>query len=370
MREIKMVDLKGQLVHIRDEVDHEIQRVLNEGNYIQGPIVAEFENQLGSYLECNHVISCGNGTDALQIALMSLDLNPGDEVVVPSFTYISAIEVIVLLGLIPVIVDVHPLTFNIDSDKIEAVLGHKTKAIIAVHLFGQLAEMGNIMKIAIKNSLYVIEDNAQSLGAKSLISKQYGGTIGHIGCTSFFPTKVLGAMGDGGAIFSNEDELAEKIRMIAKHGQRQKYYHELVGINSRLDTLQAAILRVKLKYLNRYKKQRREVAAFYDSALERVGYLEIPHRSAHSDHVFHQYTLRIKDGKRDKLQQYLSEKSIPSAIYYPLVANKQKAYLEYYDHTEPMPIAESLTKEVLSLPMHTELEEEQQNYICGVLKAF
>ncbi|MCL4158843.1 UNVERIFIED_CONTAM: hypothetical protein GTU68_036676 [Idotea baltica] len=364
-----MVDLKKQLLPIRKEVEVTIAKSLDQTDFIQGSAVSQFEKNLQEYLGCNHVITCGNGTDAIQIALMVLDLQPGDEVLVPAFTYISAIEVIVLLQLVPVFIDVELDSFNMDTALVKEAISEKTKAIVVVHLFGQMADMDMIMRIAQEHELYVLEDNAQSFGAKALESGSMAGTIGHIGCTSFFPTKILGGMGDGGAINTDNPVLAQKMKMIAKHGQTKKYHHKRVGINSRLDTIQAAILKVKLQYVDDYISKRKSVAAFYNWKLGPIGEIIIPQSSNFSDHVYHQYTLRIKNGKRDLLQEHLWQCDIPTAIYYPIVANQQEAYKSKYAYQDTS-VSNSLTKQVLSLPMHTELSEDQLDYICHSIFSF
>jgi len=360
-----MVDLKSQYLKIKSAVDEEIQRVIDSSAFIKGEAVAEFENNLATYLNVNHVISCGNGTDALQIALMALGLTRGDEVIVPSFSFIATAEVIALLGLEPIFVDDDQDTFNIDVESIKEAITPKTKAIIPVHLFGQCANMNEIMDIAHEHNLYVIEDNAQAIGADYLIKNENhkAGTIGHIGCTSFFPSKNLGAYGDGGALFTNSDELADQIRMIVNHGSKVKYYHEVLGVNSRLDTLQAAVLNVKLKYLDEYIAARQKAASFYDNAFRNTPMLQIPFRAKESSHVFHQYTIIIENNSlRDYLKYTLSNKSIPSMIYYPVPLHKQTAFKKF---SKDMCLrnAEELSKKVLSLLMHTELKSQQLAYI-------
>lgn len=368
MPKIQMVDLIGQHQKIREELNLAINEVLDSAHFIKGPKVSKFEKGISKYLNVGHVISCANGTDAIQIALMALELQPRDEVLVPAFTYVSAIEVITLLQLVPIFVDVEFDSFNINSSLIEEVINEKTKAIIVVHLFGQMADMDEIMNIAKQYDLYVIEDNAQSFGAKTLTGN-FAGTVGHIGCTSFFPTKVLGGMGDGGAINTDDPMLAQKMRIIAQHGQSKKYHHAIVGVNSRLDTIQAAILNVKLQYLEGYIENRKSAAANYDHLLASIEEVIIPHRTNHSDHVYHQYTIKVKDGKRDALKEYLRKRAIPTAIYYPIATNEQEAYKLKYSKRE-MPISNLLTKQVLSLPMHTELSQDQINYICEEIALF
>lgn len=357
--EIKMVDLNGQYQRIKAEIDQSIQSVIDSTAFIQGKEVQQFASALSSYLGGVHVIPCGNGTDALQIAMMGLGLNPGDEVILPVHTYVATAEVIALLGLTPVFVDVHADTFNINVFGIEEKITRRTKAIVPVHLYGQCADMQLLMEIASRYKLKVIEDAAQSLGAR--YNDVPGGTIGDVGTTSFFPTKNLGCFGDGGAILTHNEELAQKIKMIANHGQKQKYLHELVGVNSRLDTLQATILNIKLKYIGEYEHKRNEAAAYYDKHLSNV---VIPARTKNSTHVFHQYTIRAE--KRDELKVYLQSKGIPSVIYYPIPLHHQPAYRQPVS----FPVAEQLSKEVLSLPMHTELTEEQLDYICNTVNSF
>jgi UDP-2-acetamido-2-deoxy-ribo-hexuluronate aminotransferase len=357
---IDMVDLKGQYKRIETEVDFAIKQVLINANYINGREVKDFEESLGLYLGGTNVISCANGTDALQIALMALGLRPGD-------------EVIGLLGLVPVMVDVDENTYNINVALIEAAITPKTKAIVPVHLFGQCADMEKILDLATQYDIKVIEDTAQALSAQYTFSTgetKYAGTIGHIGCTSFFPSKNLGCYGDGGAIFTNDPALAQKIRMIANHGQRKKYYHEVIGVNSRLDTLQASILSVKLPHLDSYSLARSTAASFYDQHLDNIIGLTIPHRFFSSTHVFHQYTLRIADGRRNELQAYLKDRGIPSMIYYPLPLFEQKAFKTLGRCAGRQQVTEMLCNEVLSLPIHTELKLETQLYIIDHIKAF
>ncbi|WP_424963012.1 DegT/DnrJ/EryC1/StrS family aminotransferase [Ekhidna sp.] len=365
MEKIQMVDLGRQYQDIKTDVDHALQKVLNSSSFINGQEVRDFSVQLSKWNQSAHVITCANGTDGLQIALMALDLNPGDEVIVPSFTYIATVEVIALLGLVPVFVDVDPNTFNIDVNQIESKVSDRTKVIVPVHLYGQCADMDAINAIANQNKLFVIEDLAQAIGSKYKDKK--AGNLGHIGVTSFFPSKNLGCFGDGGAIFTNDDELAGKIKMIANHGQSKKYYHDIVGVNSRLDTLQAAILNVKLKKLDSYIEARQRAASCYDHHLVDVSSVVVPQRMKDSTHVFHQYTLKIP-GRRDEIKSYLQNNGIPSMIYYPLVIPDQQAYKHYTG--ELFPISKSLSETVLSLPMHTHLKEETIAYICGKVKEF
>lgn len=370
---IDMVDLIGQYKHIEAGIDNAIKQVLINANYINGREVKEFEENLGTYLDNVNVIACANGTDALQIALMALGLKPGDEVIVPSFTYVATAEVIGLLGLVPVMVDVDEYTYNITAELIEPAITSKTKAIVPVHLFGQCADMEAILNLANKHEIKVIEDTAQALSSKYTFSNgdvKSAGTMGHIGCTSFFPSKNLGCYGDGGAIFTNNATLAQDIKMIANHGQRKKYYHEVLGVNSRLDTLQAAILSVKLPHLNSYSLARSSAASVYDQYLNGINGLTIPQRSPSSSHVFHQYTLRVGNGRRDELQVYLKEKGIPSMIYYPLPLFEQEAFKSIGRCVGSQSVTETLCKEVLSLPIHTELTLKVQLFIINHIKAF
>ena len=363
---IQMVDLKGQYQKIKVQVNESIHKCLEDATFINGPAVQEFQKSLETYLSVKHVIPCANGTDALQIAMMALDLKPGDEVICPAFTYVATAEVIGLLGLKPIMVDVDPLTFNLNVDTIKKSVTLKTKAIVPVHLYGQCTDMEELLTFAKKHNLFVIEDNAQAIGAdyKFLDGKiKKSGTMGHIGCTSFFPSKNLGCYGDGGALMTNDDELAKKIRMIANHGQNIKYYHKVLGCNSRLDSLQAGILTIKLKNLDVYSAARNRMAVYYDERLSEVRGLIIPKRQYNSTHVFHQYTLRVLNGKRDKLQQYLSDRNIPSMIYYPLPLYKQEAFQNFVSADFALPNTELLCEQVLSLPIHTEYDEEILNYI-------
>lgn len=373
-RPLQMVDLRSQYLKIKQEVDEAIQRVINESTFINGPAVKEFSADLENYLGVNHVIPCANGTDALQIALMALGLKPGDEVVVPCFTYVATAEVIALLKLTPVLTDVDPNTFNITAQHIESVITPQTKAIVPVHLFGQSADMEPIMNLARKYNLYVVEDAAQAIGAEYSFSNgeiRKCGTIGDIGTTSFFPSKNLGCYGDGGALLTNNKDLAQKARMIANHGQSRKYYHEVIGINSRLDTIQAAILNVKLRELNNYALSRNEVASYYDKHLGQLDWLEVPAREERSTHVFHQYTLKLKESAiRDKLRDYLLSKGIPSMIYYPVPLHMQEAFKTHDKTFGDFPITESLCSSVLSLPIHTEMNEEEMVYITSSIKSF
>lgn len=370
---IDMVDLKGQYKNIEVEIDNAIKQVLTNANYINGTEVKTFEENLGSFLGNTNVIACANGTDALQIALMALKLKPGDEVIVPSFTYVATAEVIGLLGLIPVMVDVDEHTFNLTAELITPAITAKTKVIVPVHLFGQCADMEPILELANKHHIIVIEDTAQALSAMYTFSNgeiRAAGTMGHIGCTSFFPSKNLGCYGDGGAIFTNDNSLAQDIKMIANHGQRKKYYHEVLGVNSRLDTLQAAILNVKLPHLNTYSSARSKAAAFYDKHLKEFSGISIPQRTNNSTHVFHQYTLRVKDGRRDELQAFLKANNVPSMIYYPLPLFEQEAFKKIGRCVGSQKVTERLCKEVLSLPIHTEMNEDVQLLIIDHIRTF
>jgi dTDP-4-amino-4,6-dideoxygalactose transaminase len=369
-----MVDLKNQYLKIKPEIDAAIQEVIDSTAFINGPAVKTFQQNLEKYLNVKHVIPCANGTDALQIAMMALGLKPGDEVITADFTYVATAEVIGLLGLKPVLVDVNPDTFDINTDAIIKNITPKTKAIVPVHLFGQCADMEKIMEIAKAHNLYVIEDNAQAIGAEYTFkdgSKKKAGTIGHIGCTSFFPSKNLGCFGDGGAIMTNDDELAQKCRMIASHGQSQQYVHDVLGVNSRLDSIQAAILNVKLKYLDNYIAARQKAADFYDKAFSNHPQIITPKKIQNSTHVYHQYTLQIKNNQRDKLKEYLHQQGIPSMIYYPIPLHLQKAYRDERYKPGDFPVTEKLCNSVLSLPMHTELNENILNTITkSVLNFF
>jgi len=366
MRKIEMVDLKQQYQKLKHEIYASVLSVLESSAFINGPQVQSFASSLAAYHNTKHVIPCANGTDALQIAMMALDLKPGDEVITPSFTYIATTEVIALLGLTPVFVDVDAATFCIDAAKIEAAVTVRTKAIVPVHLYGQAADMEKIMAIAKRHNLFVIEDNAQSIGCDYYFSKgekRKTGTIGTIGTTSFFPSKNLGAYGDGGAITTEDDVLAEKLKMIVNHGQSKKYYHDIVGCNSRLDTIQAAILEIKLKHLDEFIDARRAVADYYDKALAAHGAVKTPVRSPNSRHVFHQYTLQLEGVDRYRLQDYLAARNIPSMIYYPVPAHKQKMFEHFGSSQMHLPVTDLLTHRVISLPIHTEMDEEQLRYI-------
>ncbi|WP_392419944.1 DegT/DnrJ/EryC1/StrS family aminotransferase [Capnocytophaga canis] len=370
---IQMVDLKSQYQKIKNEIDKGIQNCIDNTEFINGTAVRDFQSDLEKYLGVKYVIPCANGTDALQIAMMALGLQPGDEVICPAFTYVATAEVIGLLGLKPIMVDVNPDSFCINVDTLEKFVTPKTKAIVPVHLYGQSADMEKLLKFAEKHRLYVVEDNAQAIGSDYYFSDgstQKTGTIGHIGCTSFFPSKNLGCYGDGGALMTNSDELAKKIKMIANHGQEKKYYHKVLGCNSRLDTIQAEILKVKLRYLDQYSEARNKMASFYDENLKDIAAIEVPKRVAYSNHVFHQYTLKIKNEKRDALQKHLLEKGIPSMIYYPLPLYKQEAFSQYVDEDFSLPVTEELCSQVLSLPIHTEYNQEVLDFIVSEIKSF
>jgi len=366
MKNIQMVDLRSQYEKIKDEVNAGIQEVIDTTTFIKGGKVNDFQRNLESYLNVKHVIPVGNGTDALQIALMALGLKPGDEVITPTFTFIATAEVVALLGLTPVMVDVDFDTFNISVESVKKAITPKTKAIVPVHLFGQNADMEAILTLAKEHNLYVIEDACQSISSVYTFSdgsKVQSGCMGDIGCTSFFPSKNLGCFGDGGAIFTNNDELAANMRAIANHGMVVRYHHDLIGVNSRLDSIQAAVLEVKLKHLNEYDASRRATAEFYDKAFSGIDKLIVPARYDKSTHVFHQYTLKLNGVKRSELQKYLADKGIPAMIYYPVPLHLQKAYQDPRYQAGDFPIAEKLCECVLSLPMHTELSEEQLKYI-------
>jgi len=369
-----MVDLRAQYVRLKDDIDSAIGSVINSSAFIKGPDVKKFEENLGKYLNCKHVISCANGTDALQIAMMALGLQPGDEVITTNFTFIATVEVVALLGLKLVIVDPDPNTFNISVEAIRKAITPRTRAIVPVHLFGQCADMQAIMKLAAEYGLYIIEDTAQATGAEYIFkdgTKKRAGTIGTLGTTSFFPSKNLGCYGDGGAMFTNDDALAQRLRSIANHGMKERYHYEDIGVNSRLDTIQAAILDVKLKHLDEFNIARRKVAGFYDKAFAGCPEIITPVRSDYSTHIFHQYTLRIKNGARDELKRFLESVKIPAMIYYPGPLHTQKAY-SYLGYGEnDFPVTSELCREVLSLPMHPDLEQEQIDYIVSnVLKFF
>ena len=368
-----MVDLKSQYLKIKQEIDAEIQQVIDSSIFIKGPVVKRFEDNLASYLGAKHVIGCANGTDALQIALMAMDLQPGDEVIVPTFTYVATAEVIALLQLKPVMADVDAATFNLTIDEVKKRFTTKTKAIVPVHLYGQSTDMEPILNFAKENELGVIEDNAQGIGADYTFSdgnSQKTGTMGHIGTTSFFPSKNLGCYGDGGALSTNDETLAKKIRVIANHGQTKKYYHDRIGVNSRLDAIQAAVLDVKLKYLDGYIASRQNVAKAYTKALSDISEVETPVIANHSTHVFHQYTLKVPSESRNDLIDYLKDRGIPSMIYYPLPLYEQQAFNKYEVNPATFPVTNQLCKSVISLPIHTEMDDETLNYICTHFKAF
>jgi len=365
MRKIHMVDLKSQYEKIQEEIDAAVLDVIRSTQYINGPEVQRFRQELEAYLGIRHVIPCANGTDALQVAMMALDLKPGDEVITTTFTFVATAEVIALLGLTPVLVDVYPDTFNIDTPR--------TRAIVPVHLFGQCAHMDPLMDIAGEHGLYVIEDNAQAIGADYLPAggnRKKAGTLGHIGCTSFFPSKNLGCYGDGGAIFTDDDRLAHRMRVIVNHGMEVRYHHDSIGVNSRLDSIQAAILRVKLRHLDQYAEARRQAAGRYDRLFADHPRLTVPARSAFSTHVFHQYTLKTKDVDRFALQKHLQDRDIPAMVYYPVPMHLQKAYQDPRYREGDFPVSEALSHSVISLPMHTELDEEQQEAIARALLGF
>ena len=368
-----MVDLVGQHAKIQPELDEAIGRVMATGAFVKGPEVAAFAEELAEFTGSKHVIPCGNGTDALQIALMALGIGPGDEVITTGFTFISTVEVVALMGAKPVLVDVHPDTFTIDPEQVRAAITPRTKAIVPVHLFGQMADMDALMDISETSGVPIIEDNAQAIGAAWCgEANRHGqsGTFGLMGTTSFFPSKNLGCMGDGGAIVTSDDNVAARCEQIANHGMVKQYHHDVVGINSRLDGLQAAILRVKLKHLRRYLAARQASAARYDGLLEGCAGLHIPVREQRSSHVFHQYTLKIEGGRRDALRAHLAEHGIPSGIYYPVPGHAQQAFSHFQYNPDTYAVSAELARTVLSLPMHTELTEEQQQFISEVIIKF
>lgn len=373
MKEIRMVDLKGQYEKIKTEIDAAIQEVIDTTSFINGPAVRDFQADLEKYLGVKHVIPCANGTDALQVAMMGLDLKPDDEVITTSFTFIATAEVIALLKLTPVLVDVHPDTFNIDPAAIRKAITPKTKAIVPVHLFGQCADMEEILKIAAEHKLYVIEDACQAIGSDFIFSDgtvKKAGSISDVSGMSFFPSKNLGCFGDGGAIFTNNDDLAKQMRSVVNHGMTIRYYHDHIGVNSRLDSIQAAVLKVKLKYLDEYIKARRAAADFYDNAFARHPKLKTPFRAANTTHVFHQYTLVTNNLNRDEMQQFLASKNVPAMIYYPVPMHIQKAYQDPRYKEGDFPVTEQLCKSVISLPMHTELDKEQLAFITAAVLEF
>lgn len=382
MRKIQMVDLNGQYRQIKDQVDRSINEVIESTAFINGPDVKELQKELEDYLDVKHVIPCANGTDALQIAMMGLDLKPGDEVITADFTFAATVEVIALLQLTPVLVDVDPINFNIDIEAIKNAITPKTKAIVPVHLFGLAANMDEIMDLAKAHDLYVIEDNAQGIGANYTSkdgTKKKCGTIGHVASTSFFPSKNLGCYGDGGAIFTNDDDLAHTIRGIVNHGMYVRYHHDVIGVNSRLDTIQAAVLRAKLPHLNAYNVARRNAARKYTQAFAGIDGIITPSGSCKEEsficdscdcHVFHQYTLRILNANRDALVQHLNEKDIPCGVYYPIPLHNQKAYKDSRYNDDDFKVTNQLVKEVISLPMHTELDDDQINFITKTIIDF
>ncbi len=370
---IQMVDLQSQYQRLKVDIDNAMQQVIDQANFINGAQVKEFSTHLVHYLGVNHAIPCANGTDALQLALMALDLKPGDEVITSNFTFIATVEVIALLGLKPVLVDVLPDTFCLNPDLVEKAITSRTKVILPVHLFGQGADMVRLIDIAKRHHLYLIEDAAQCLGAEYITQDEASvklGTMGDIGCTSFFPSKNLGCFGDGGACFTNDDELAKRIREIANHGSKIKYYHDRVGVNSRLDTLQAAVLNVKLPHLDDFNQRRQQAAHTYSSQLSEIKCIVCPAHHANSEHIFHQYTLRILDGKRDALKLFLQERGIPTMVYYPVPIHRQSAFVDLIDKNKKFPISDLLADEVLSLPMHTELTSDQLELIISSIKEF
>jgi UDP-2-acetamido-2-deoxy-ribo-hexuluronate aminotransferase len=375
MPNLQMVDLHSQYLNMQDEIDSAVLNVIRSGAFINGPAVKSFQANLEKYLRVDHVIPCANGTDALQIAMMALDLQPGDEVIVPAFTYVATAEVIALLGLKPVMVDVDPDTFNITAELIAPAITERTRAIVPVHLFGQSCDMEPIIALARRHKLWIVEDNAQAIGAEYTFSDGRvlrTGALGHIGCTSFYPSKNLGAYGDGGALYTNDAEHAARCRAVANHGQSvRRYYHDFVGVNSRLDSIQAAILDIKLGRLDDYIRARQAAADFYDHALAGLPGLHTPVRQAGSTHVFHQYTLKIDGGRRDALQAFLQEKSVPTMIYYPVPLYKQDAYkTAAANEVDELPVTEALCQSVISLPMHTEFKESDLAYIVEQVKAF
>ncbi|MHC1778234.1 MAG: DegT/DnrJ/EryC1/StrS family aminotransferase [Lentimicrobium sp.] len=373
MNKIAMVDLKSQYEKIKPEIDQAIHEVINSTAFINGPAVKGFQEDLEKYLGVKHVIPCANGTDALQVAMMALGIQPGDEVITTNFTFIATAEVIALLGYIPVVVDVDPDTFNIDPESVRRAITPKTKAIVPVHLFGQCADMDALMEIAGEHNLFIIEDACQAIGADYIFAdgtRKKAGTIGQVGCTSFFPSKNLGCYGDGGAIFTNDDDLAKQLRSVVNHGMTVRYYHDFIGVNSRLDSIQAAVLKVKLARLDEYAAARNRAADYYDNAFRNHPNLKIPGRFERSTHVFHQYTLVTSDTDRNALIEFLTKKEVPAMIYYPVPLHMQKAYLDPRYKEGDFPVTEHLCKTVISLPMHTELDEEQLAWITGSVLEF
>ena len=372
-RNIQMVDLVSQYEKIKTEIDSAIQEVISSSRFINGPSVKEFQSGLEKYLGVKHVIPCANGTDALQIAMMALGLKQGDEVITSNFTFAATVETIAFLGLVPVLVDVYPDTFNIDIKELEKAITPKTKAIVPVHLFGQCADMEPILALAKKHKLFVIEDTAQAIGADYVFTdgtRKKAGTIGNIGTTSFFPSKNLGAYGDAGALYTNDDALAQKCRMVVNHGQSKQYFYEVLGVNSRLDSIQAAILKIKLQYLDKYAAARNKAASYYDKAFEGNPKIKTPARAKNSTHVFHQYTLTLSGVDRDKLKEHLASGEIPSMIYYPVPLHSQPAYRNSVNEGKKYPITDKLCGSVISLPMHTELDEDTLKYISDCVLDF
>jgi dTDP-4-amino-4,6-dideoxygalactose transaminase len=372
METIQMVDLKGQYLRMKQQIDEGISEVLMDTSYINGPQVILFKENLEKYLNAKRVVPCANGTDALQIAMMALNLKPGDEIIVPAFTYVATAEVIALLKLKPVMVDVDPDSFNVTPEIVEGAITEKTRAVVPVNLFGQCADLEGIRKICDQRGIFMIEDNAQAIGADFLMQngdKVKSGTIGHIGTTSFYPSKNLGAYGDGGALYTQDENLGAMLHKIANHGQTKRYYHDMVGVNSRLDSIQAAILNVKLNYLDLFASERRRVADVYDQGFSGIEQVQIPQRATFSSHVFHQYTLKVGDGSRDSLQKFLKEKGIPSIIYYPLPLYEQEAFRKDAS-VSFLPVTDNLCKSVLSLPIHTEMSEDQMGYIINAVVQF
>ncbi len=373
MKAIQMVDLKSQYAEIRNEVKEALSEILESAAFINGPAVSRFSQNLANYLDVPHVIPCANGTDALQLALMALDLKPGDEVISSTFTFIATVEVIALLGLKPVLVDVDPMNFNLLPEEVEAAINNRTRVIMPVHLFGQCAPMNEILSIARKHNLFVIEDACQAIGAEYIFpdgSRKKAGTLGDFACMSFFPSKNLGAYGDGGAIFTHSDAYATKLRSLVNHGMTRRYYHDYIGVNSRLDSLQAAVLDIKLKRLDEYNSRRKWAAMLYRELLSPFSELELPHEELYSSHVYHQFTIKIKGISRDGLQAFLAKHDIPAMIYYPVPLHRQKAFIEYGFESGHFPHSDSLAESVISLPMHSELNEEQIRYICEIIKEF
>jgi UDP-2-acetamido-2-deoxy-ribo-hexuluronate aminotransferase len=370
---IEIVDLKNQYLKLEQEINESVLNVIRSTAFINGPEVADFQRDLEEYLDVKHVIPCANGTDALQIAMMALGLKPGDEVITPSFTYIATAEVIALLGLTAVFIDVDPDTFTIQPEAIKKLITNKTKAIVPVHLYGQCANMEEILKIAKEYDLYVIEDNAQAIGADYTFKngkKKKAGTMGHIGCTSFFPSKNLGCYGDGGAMFTNDDELAKKLRMVANHGQEKRYYHDVIGVNSRLDTIQAAILKIKLKHLDEYCAARRAVADYYNKAFAKISEITRPRVGEYTNHVYHQYTIKLNGIDRNDFQAELTKLGVPVNVYYPLPAHLQKGFSNVSSRKGDLTVTEKLMHTVASLPIHTEMDEKQLKFITEAVTSY